>query len=74
MSAKLEALLERVRTWPAALQAEAETLLEAIEFQDAPGVRLSDEQAAEVERRLADPAPGFLTLAQARSRLANRRA
>jgi hypothetical protein len=74
MTTNLAALLDRVKTWPAARQAEAETLLEALETQTTASVGLSDEQAAEVERRLAAPAAEGLTLAEARTRLASRRA
>ena len=74
MTSRLYTLLDRVKTWPAARQAEAETLLEAIEAQDDPTVGLSDEQAAEIARRLAEPAGSLLTLADARARLASRRA
>ena len=74
MSARLEALLDRVRSWPAERQAEAQALLEALEAQAEPSVTLSDEQAAEVERRLKEPAGQLVTLAEARARLASRRA
>jgi hypothetical protein len=36
-------------------------------------VRLSEEQIAEVRRRIADPNPKFLTLEEVRARLARRR-
>jgi hypothetical protein len=42
--------------------------------QDHGKVRLTDEQIAEVERRLADPNPKFLTLKEVRERFARRRA
>jgi len=35
--------------------------------------RLTDEQVAEVKRRLADPNPKFLTLQEVRDRFARRR-
>jgi hypothetical protein len=37
-------------------------------------VRLTDEQVAEVERRLAEPEPKFLTLEDVRARFAKQRA
>ena len=45
-----------------------------MEEQDKTPLRLSDEQVAEVERRLADPNPKFLTLKEVRERFARRRA
>lgn len=42
--------------------------------QDMPAYRLTDEQVAEVERRLADPNPKFLTLEEVRERFAERSA
>jgi hypothetical protein len=45
-----------------------------MEAQDNSGLRLSDEQVAEVKRRVADPNPTFLTLEQVRGRFAQRRA
>ncbi len=73
MSAKLDAIRDRAKAWPAARLAEAETLLEAIEAQDEPTVSLSDDQVAEIERCLNEPAGTLLTLAEARARLASRR-
>ncbi len=70
MTAKLDALFARVKTWPAARQAEAETLLEALEHRQPLG--LSDAQAAEVERRLSEPAGRLMSLDEARARLADR--
>jgi hypothetical protein len=74
MTSRLHTLLDRVKTWPAARQAEAETLLEAIEAQGEPGLSLSDDQTAEVVRRLSEPAGVLLTPTEARARLASRRA
>jgi hypothetical protein len=37
-------------------------MVELMEEQDRRGLHLSDEQVAEVKRRLADPNPTFLTL------------
>jgi len=45
-----------------------------MEEQDASPYRLSDELVAEVERRLAEPNPRFLTLEEVRERFARRRA
>jgi hypothetical protein len=45
-----------------------------MEEQDASFYRLTDEQVAEVKRRLAEPKPKFLTLQEVRERFARRRA
>jgi hypothetical protein len=54
--------------------ARAERRAQLMEAQDNSGLRLSDEQVAEVKRRVADPNPTFLTLEQVRGRFAQRRA
>jgi hypothetical protein len=66
----LKEVIERLQQWPKERQAAAAKMLLEMEAQDASGHRLTDEQAAEVERRLADPGPKFLTLAEVRARLA----
>jgi hypothetical protein len=48
-------ILDRVLTWPAKRQEDVAHVVELMEEQDKSGLRLSDEQAAEVRRRLADP-------------------
>jgi len=42
--------------------------------QDKAELRLTDEQLAELKRRLADPNPKFLALEEVRERFARRRA
>jgi hypothetical protein len=44
-----------------------------MEEQDKSSLRLTDEQEAEVRRRLADPNPKFLTLEEVRERFARHR-
>jgi hypothetical protein len=44
-----------------------------MEAQDESRLRLTDEQVAEVRRRLADPNPKFVTLEEVRERFARRR-
>jgi hypothetical protein len=66
--------LDRVLTWPPERQEQAVRLLAEMERQDASAVTLSDDQAAEVKRRLAEPNPRFLTLQEVRERFARRRA
>ncbi|MFL5259807.1 MAG: hypothetical protein ACJ8AS_08640 [Hyphomicrobiales bacterium] len=51
---RVRQVLERVLSWPRARQADAVRLLELMEEQDRSQLSLSEEQAAEVRRRLAD--------------------
>jgi hypothetical protein len=71
---QVKAVLDRVLTWPAERQEQAVRLLSEMEQQDAASLSLSDDQLAEVKKRLADPNPKFLTLAEVRERFARRRA
>lgn len=57
IDAKVKEILDRVLTWPAERQADVARIVEMMEVEDRGGLRLSDEQAAEVRRRLADPSP-----------------
>jgi len=54
---QIDAVLDRVRTWPQERQADAAEILTSLETQDQSPLRLSAEQAEEVHRRLADPQP-----------------
>ena len=49
------AILDRVLTWPPERQADVAHVVELMEEQHRSGLRLSDEQVAEVRRRLANP-------------------
>jgi hypothetical protein len=71
---QIKAVLDRVLTWPPERQADVAQVVTLMEEQDKSTVRLSDEQMAEVRRRLADPNPKFLTLEEVRERFARRRA
>ncbi len=71
---QVKAVLDRVLTWPPERQEEAARILSEMEGQDTSGLALSDEQVAEVQRRLADPEPKFLTLEEVRGRFVHRRA
>ena len=53
--AQLKEILDRVLTWPPERQEDAARILSDMEKQDT--LRLSDEQVAEVRRRLAEPSP-----------------
>jgi hypothetical protein len=68
---QLKEILDRVLTWPRERQQDAAALLMLIEEHDRSPYRLSDEQAAEVQRRRADTAAQTLTLAQLDDRLRN---
>jgi hypothetical protein len=71
---QVKAALDRVLNWPPERQADVVQLIESMEEQDKSPLRLSDEQVAEVERRLADPNPRFLTLDEVREHFARKRA
>ena len=71
---EVKAVLDRVLTWPAEQQEVAVEVLQAIEEQiaNADRYQLTDEQAEEIERRLADPDPKYLTLDEVRAHFRNR--
>ncbi len=62
--------LDRVLTWPPERQADLAHIVELMEEQDNSPLRLSDEQAAEVRRRMADAKT--MTLAEFNERLKQR--
>ena len=68
----LEAALDRVLTWPPERQEDVVRLLDEMAEQDASNYRLSDEQVAEVKRRMADPNPQVLTLEEFNERFKDR--
>jgi len=70
---QLKAVLDRVLTWPRERQEDAARLLTEMEEQNESPYQLTDEQAAELKRRLADPNPKFLTIEEVRARFAARR-
>jgi hypothetical protein len=69
---QVKKVLERVLTWPPERQADVVHVVELMERQDTSDLRLSDEQAAEVRRRLAEKNPKSLTLAEFNERLRQR--
>ena len=71
---QVKEVLDRVLTWPPERQETAVRVLTEMEQQDSSDLRLTDEQVAEVKRRLADPNPKFVTLEEVRERFARRRA
>lgn len=69
---QVKSILDRVLTWPPERQEDAAQMLALMEEQNQVPVRLTDEQVAEIERRLADPNPRYLTLEEVRERFARR--
>jgi hypothetical protein len=66
---QVKEILDRVLTWPPERQADAAEVLTLMEEQDRSGYQLTDEQAAEVRRRLAKKNPIYIPLDEARARL-----
>jgi hypothetical protein len=69
---EVKAVLDRVLTWPSDHQEDAAKLLLLMESADESVYRLTDEQAAEVRRRQANPNPRRLTLEEFKDRLRQR--
>jgi NH3-dependent NAD+ synthetase len=64
---QVKEIFDRVLTWPEDRQSDAAAMLTIMEEQDRSGYRLTDEQAAEVRRRLAKKNPKYVSLDEARS-------
>jgi hypothetical protein len=69
MNKNVEALLNRVRNWSQERQEDVVELVKLIEEHDRSPYRLTEEQAAEVRRRLVNDKHEPLTLAQLDDRL-----
>ena len=69
---QVKKILDRVLTWPRERQKDAVRMLSDMEQQDTNPYHLTNEQVAEVQRRLADPNPRFLTLEEVRARFGHR--
>lgn len=69
---QVKEILDRVLTWPAQRQADVAHVVELMEEQDKSELQLTDEQAAEVRRRLNEKEPKTLTLAEFNERLRRR--
>lgn len=69
---QVKRILERVMTWPPERQADLAHVAELMEEQDNSPLRLTEEQVAEVRRRLAETNPETMTLAQFNERLKQR--
>jgi hypothetical protein len=52
---QVKEILDRVLTWPEQRQADVAQVVAFMEAQDNSAIGLTDEQAAEVRRRLANP-------------------
>jgi hypothetical protein len=69
---QVKKVLDRVLTWLPERQADLAHIVELMEEQDNSSLRLSEEQAADVRRRMADPDPETMSLAEFNERLKSR--
>jgi len=69
---EVKEILDRVLTWPPERQADVVHVVELMEEQDRSELRLSDEQAAEVRRRVANPSPTTIPAEDVFKRLRSR--
>jgi hypothetical protein len=69
---QVKQILDRVLTWPPERQADVAHVVELMEKQDNSALGLSDEQAAEVQRRLDDTDAKTVTLNEFNERLHRR--
>lgn len=69
---QVKEILDRVLTWPAERQAHVAHVVEVMEEQDRIELRLTDDQTAEVRRRLGEKNPKTKSLAEFSERLRRR--
>jgi hypothetical protein len=69
---QVKEILDRVLTWPPERQAHLAEVARLMEAQDSSGLKLDEEQAAEVRRRLAETNPKTLSLAEFNEHLRRR--
>ena|SRR5271165_4296895 len=69
---QVKAILDRVMSWPVARQADVARIVEVMEEQDSSPLRMSDEDAAEVRRRLAERNPKTISFSEFSERLRRR--
>lgn len=62
---QVKAVLDRVLTWPSERQADVARVVELMEEQDESPLRLSDEDEAEVRRRMAEKNPKRIPIDEA---------
>ena len=67
-------VLERVKKWSKGRQETAAQILLEIEAQDSSQYQLTNEQTAEVKRRLSDPDPIYLSFEEIEKYFADRKA
>ena len=70
---QVKAMLDRVVTWPPERRADVAHVVELMEEQDRSELRLTDEQVAEVRRRLANPSNETIPAEDAFKRFRSRR-
>ncbi len=71
---QVKEILDRVLSWPPERQEQAARVLTEMEAQDESRLTLTDEQVAEVKRRLADPNPKMIPAEEVFRRFRARRA
>ena len=69
---QVKKILDRVLSWPPERQADLAHIAELMEEQDNSPLSLTEKQEQEVRRRLADPDPKTLPLAEFNERLKRR--
>jgi hypothetical protein len=69
---QVRAILDRVMSWPVARQVDVARIVEVMEEQDSSPLRMSDEDAAEVRRRLTETNPKTISFAEFSERLRRR--
>ncbi len=70
--AQIKEILDRVRDWPLERQADLAEVARLMEAQDRSNLRLGKDEAAEVERRLADVEAKSVSLAEFNEHLRRR--
>jgi hypothetical protein len=70
--AQVKEILDRVLTWPHERQADLAEVARIMEQQDKSTLQLTEKQAEEVRRRLAETHPKTLTLAELNAHLKRR--
>jgi hypothetical protein len=70
---QVKEILDRVLTWPEQRQADVARVVAFMEAQDNDRLGLSDEQAAEVRRRLANPSAELIPAQDVFARLRSSR-
>jgi len=69
---QVKEILDRVLSWPSARQADIARIVEVMEEQDKSPLRMSEQDATEVRRRLAEPNPKTSSFAEFSERLRRR--